>query len=103
MRVFALFIFSLSSAVIAAEDILVFGQVVDPAASPMLLRVCGTDKNVRLGVMASAKYDWFVRQVSEKSSSGSVLVEVRGKWNGESLEQMDILNVESGACNTAGT
>lgn len=53
--------------------------------------------------MASNQYVGFMSKVNEASESGSVLVQVRGQWDGHTLERMHIIRVENGACSGAGT
>ena len=103
MRKLAALILLVSGAAMAAEDILVHVQIVDPAETPIKVRVCGSGRIVELGVMASNQYHHFMKQVQEASQSGPVLAQVRGKLDGSTLEKMDILKVETGACNQVGT
>lgn len=93
----------ISSATAWAEEAVFLGQVIDPSASVTQIRVCGSDEIVQFGVMASNQYFWFMRKLAEESEAGSVLVEVRGERNGDTLERMSILSIEHGACDPAGT
>ena len=103
MRSLAGLIFLISSATAWAEEAVFLGQVIDPSASANQIRLCGSDEIVQFGVMASNQYDWFMRKLAEESESGSVLVEVRGERNGDTLERMSILRIENGACDPEGT
>ena len=103
MRALASLLCLLSTATVSAEEAVLLGQVVDPGGSATRIRVCGSDTIIRLGVMASNQHVWFMRKLSEASEAGPVLVEVRGEISGDTLERMDIITVETGVCDAAGT